>query len=517
LNVGHFQLERDSGATVAPVNSCEPDVRAFLMDPSIITINLTSDDVDENRRCTFWAPYFKNSTGHQFTVWLRGTGTGTQIAWYLHHVQPIAFRGVVSEVIGALLMYAGYDAARIDQDSFDEAYDAELMVGADNSNRPYVWVIPQQGESVMATIKRVMLHWDHILTFNNAGKLALVPVESVDTPYVFLSEHSNILKLKQQVDKSLIYNYSLAMHGGGYMRHAEYVGISQPSPIAHCTYEPHLKSDYQQAMIDEYKDTASVNQFGERQFGSRVKQTLTEGTAEETEMTYGRGVGFGFSGIQRRERIYTTRTIDTLSEGEPITVAHFPLCHRKTIKDLIMARFLSNETQIRNIGEVEQDLLGFDHDIGQLILDTDTGLTYRCVKQTMDFNKFTVKSGLIQEHATEYSTAETVIWEFINLEDAPVGGSGSMFHSIGNTYVTLTLTVAPVGHDWHYQIWVSADGGPWFNEGTNWTAEVGPLVHQVVLTGEFDEVRFFIRGADDDGSGGQEIPTHFVKMPTATI
>ena len=512
FNVGRFQGERDSGTTVLPINSVEPVSWGFDSDPNLILVNLTSDDVDEQRWCTYHAPYFKNpsSTGPpdlQFQMWTRGTGSGTQLAWFLHHVQPVAFRGVVSEVIGAILMYAGYDPNRIDQDSFDEAYDAELLAGSDNNKRPYVWVIPQQGESVLATIKRIMQHWNHILTFDRAGKIALVPADSLDTPYVIIDTDSNILELKSKVNKELIFNKVTAMHGGGYMRHAAYVGIGQPSPVARCHYEAHLKSDYDSAFSDEYLDQDSIDKFGERQYGDQIRQPMT--MSEREIMVPGRIA-------EDRPLTRIPRTINVASEGEPVSIAHFPHYHYTDIKDAIMARFLSNETKLKDTVEIKQDLLGFDFDIGHMVLNGQTGLTYRCIKQTLDFNKFTVTSNLLQEFGTEYAYASTVIWEFVNLDDAPVGGT-SIWHSGGSTWLSTSLTVTPSDHDWRYRIYISKDGGEWEERTSGWIGNTGSLSVSGSWSGENDEVRVFIRAADDDGLGDPEQPTPMIAMPTATI
>ncbi len=517
FNIGTFQGERDSGATVMPLQSVEPTARSFIMAPNPTIVNLISDDVDEHRWVTFYAPFYRHSSGQQFQAWTRGTGSGTQQAWYLHHVQPIAFRGVVSEVIGAILMYAGYDAARIDQDSFDDAYDTELLIGPDNDERPYVWVIPQQGETVLATIKRIMQHWNHILTFDRAGKLALVPADSQTTHYVFHDVDSNILELKNQVDRSLIYNTATVMHASGMMRHAGYVGPTQPNPVARCHYEPHLKSDFQQAYIDDYSDTASIAKYGERRYGSRVKQTVTEGTEVVTDMTYGPRIGFDwFHHGAGRERIYTDRTVDTISEGDPIKIAHFPLCYRDTIKDLIMERFISNDAQLKEIVEVKQDLLGFDFDIGSMVLNAVNGLTYRCVKQTIDFNKFTVTSSLIQEFGTQYSTAENVIWDTVNLDDAPIGTT-SLGNLTGDSYLEINILVTPTDLDWRFRIYASKDHGPWEELTSGWTSKTGNFYEWYRWSPLNDEVRLFIRAADDNGSGGEEMVTPFIAMPTAYL
>jgi len=510
LNVGKFLLRRTTDSSIEIIVQCvEPYARGFSADPNLIIVDLMSDGAnDDPHRGSYYAPFSKisgSSPADKFTFWVRGSGAGTLYDYYLHHKQPIAFRGVVSEVIGAMLMYAGYTASNIDQASFDDAYDAELNVGPDNNNRPYVWVIPEQGETILATIKRVMQHWSHILTYNKDGKFALRPADSFAEFFVALDNNSNVKEIKTWANKNIVLNKCLAMHGGGYMRHLDYSLAVQPNPRLNAYYEPRLKSDYTQAFIDEYSDSNSITKFGERQFGNRIRNTFNErpGTAY--------GVGRRDGGPLVRD---IPRTISIFTEGDPINVAHYPLVHRSEIKDLIMERFLSNEAQIRTFIEVTQDFMGLDYEIGSVVYVPSELGDFRCIKQTIDYNSLTVTSELIRNFPTEYTTASTAVWAYVNLDDAPVGTT-VLSEAAGTMTLEVNLTTTAL-LDWHYQIYISKDGGPWEEfYTTGWEAETGNLDIQDTWSGDTQSVEVIIRATDDDGGGGQCTPTPWVRMPTA--
>ena len=333
LNIGYFIGKKTTDSSVViKIGCCRPDFRAFSADPNLILIKLGSTDseVNEYRRLTYWAPYAKQVNGN-FFCYIRAGSTNT---YEIYHVQPIAFRGVVSEVIGAILMHAGFDDSYIDKDSFDEAYDAGLNSGSDNDERPYVWVIPEQGETILATIKRVAQHWSHMLTFNKDGKLAIRPADSIEEFFSALDENANVKSIKTWDDKDLILNSCLAMHSGGLIRYTDYPNAASTDPDFNAEYEPHLKSDVNQEFIDEYSDTTSITKFGERQYGNRVRTTLVEGT--------GTAYGVGRRGGAGPLVPDIPRTISVFTEGEPIKVAHFPQIHQKAIKDNIMLRFTTN-------------------------------------------------------------------------------------------------------------------------------------------------------------------------------
>jgi len=399
--------------------------------------------------------------------------------------------------------------SNIDQDSFDEAYDAELNAGSNNDERPYVWVIPEQGETILSTIKRIMQHWSHMLTYTKGGKIALRAVDELTDFFVAIDNNSNIKGLKHRADKSLILNKSLAMHGGGYMKRTAYPNAASLFPFLNARYEPHLKSDYEQAFTDEYSNTASITKYGERQFGSRVRA----GSPSEREalenywLPFVAGMGTGYSG-------YATRTISFQIEGEPIKVAHYPLIHKKDIKDNVMKRFTTNEAELRTFVEIKQDFMGLDYEIGSIVYVPSLGGDFRCIKQTIDFNNFNVQSELVSNFPTEYATASTVIWTYVNLDDAPVGTT-VLSESSGTMTLEIDLTTT-AGLDWHYQIFISKDGQPWEEFSTGWDAETANLDIQDSWSGNTQSVDIVIRAADDDGIGGQCTPTPWVTMPTAT-
>ena len=140
---------------------------------------------------------------------------------------------------------------------------------------------------------------------------------------------------------------------------------------------------------------------------------------------------------------------------------------------------------------------------------------FRCIKQVIDFNKLTVKSTLIRNYPTEYTTASTGIWAYVDIDSAPVGTT-NLSEAAGVMTLEIDLTTT-AGLDWHYQIFISKDGGPWEEfYTTGWESETANLDIQDTWAGNTQSVEVIIRAADDDGSGGQCTPTPWVRMPTAT-
>jgi hypothetical protein len=511
LNVGYFLGKKTSDSSVViKCICCRPESRGtFSVDPALATVDVPSTDTQpaEFRRNSYYPIFSKQSSSGppdpKFYCFFRAGSTNT---YDLYHVQPITFRGVISEVIGAILMYAGYTAANVDQDSFDECYDAENNVGADNTERPYVWVTPEQGETVMATIKRVMQHWNHILTYNKEGKIAIRPADSFYEFFSALDSHANIKSLKIRSEKDMILNKCIAMHGQ-YVRFVDYPNAGSPVPDFNAYFEPTLKSDITQAFIDEYSDTSSITKYGERQYGDRVRTTL--------EPSPGTFVGVGRRDGSGPLVPDVARSVTKYTEGDPIKVAHYPFVHQKDIKDNIMLRFITNEAKMRKIIEVEQDFLGLDYDIGSIVYVPSEDSEFRCMRQTVDFNSLTVRSVLITNHPCEYTTASTTVWGNVDWDSAPVGTT-NLTESSGTMTLEIDLSMG-AAVDWHYRIFISKDYGPWEEfYTTGWESITGALDIQDSWSGNTQVVEVIIKAADDDGSGGQCTPTPWVRMPTAT-
>ena len=184
------------------------------------------------------------------------------------------------------------------------------------------------------------------------------------------------------------------------------------------------------------------------------------------------------------------------------------------MKDLIMARFISNEARLRDTALLIQDFMGLDFDVGSIVFVPELNRQYRCIKQTVDYNKFQVRSELLETFPTRYSSAPTVIWDYINDADAPIGST--LLTDMGSDmHLDLEIGDVTPGLDWWYQIYVSKDGGAW-EELASFTANTGPLIETFIWSGDTATVEVLIRGADDDGSGGQSFATPFVPMHDGT-
>lgn len=481
-----------------------------INEPALSGVDLPTYGVAGRNYSVYHSPFYRI---YQPTIfwWTRTVGSSGALTYDLFHVQPIAFRGVVSEVIGAMLKYAGYDESAVDQDSFDNAYDLELLVGADNGERPYVWVIPQQGETIIDTIKRVCQHWHNLLVFTSEGKIALrPPSESPDGPYTILSSASNIKKLEFNYSADEVVNTCHAMHCALSKRWPDDSQTS-PYPDFGAQWEPQLKSDVLGFFLDKYVNQDSIDMYGKRELGSRIRQLATMNTVEGRR--YGLRGGFMAWSLGLEN---PPVTLNILTAGESTSIFHLPLFSLKAIKDVFMDRFPSSDAVPRLRVKVTQDFLGLDQDLGMMfsLFDDEGGLkNFRVVKQTIDYGSFTVITEGLEEMGTEYSTAgDTRIWSIVHPDLAPVGttilvdNGGEM-----ELYVAVTST-----YNWYYQMLVSKDGAPFEELTSGWTSVTGSLQSYYYWDGFTSKVDVIIRAAHNDGSGGQEIATPWTLMPSAT-
>lgn len=503
-NVGYLLGKSTADPTIQlRVNIIYPVGTGMLVDPAVSSVKLPSYGIVERQYPRYKPPFYR-IFGPSIDWWVRGNGPSGGLVYDLFHVQPIAFTGTVSEVIGAILMYAGVDPTFIDQDSFDWAYDEEIAVGPDNANRPIVWVIPMQGESYIQTIKRVTMHWSHMFCWSLNGKISLVPCNSADSPISILDTKGNIKKMESDIDLDRLTNKCHAMHGA-FSKHWSEGGWVSPEPYQNAQWEPKLKSDYLGEFTDLYEDSDSQDRYGIRVLGDRPRGT-GESTTLRQAVSYSPTYGFGF------------RNIDIVTEGQDIKILPLPLYYLKTIKNLFMAMFTSNEARPRLVGRITQDLLGLDMDIGTMVevFPPPPGdpVRYRVFKQSVDWNSLTVVSDVIETFGTEFPTASTVIWTYINPEIQPVGTAVLTKLGLDRT-LTITLPTTP-GLDWWWEIYISKDGGEFVPIELGWTAVTGDLSVVENWTGTTRTVDVLIRGADDDGSGGLSIATPFTTMPQAT-
>ena len=518
-NLGFFEGRKVGDHSIVlriGVTDPEPDQSQIghINEPVLDTVDLVSFGITDRNEALYQSPYYRVYDPY-IEFYTRADGGSGTFNYDLYHVQPIAFRGVVSEVIGALLMYSGCDTDYIDQDSFDAAYDLEMSLGADNGERPYVWVIPQQGETIIKTIKRVCAHWNHLLVFDQVGRIALVPAsESPLTGNVVISQASNIKALEFDYSSSEIKNKSSVMHCALVKRWNE--SNTAPAPDFGAAWEPQLKSDIQGAFVDDYVDQDSIDMFGERELGEQLRQVATAVTTTGAPSGAGRKPIGGPLG----PRVPYPSSMTVMIAGDTKNIFHLALFSLKTIKDLFMERFFSNETQQKVRIKITQDLLGLDQDLGSIIsvYDLDNELrNYRVVKQTIDYNSLTVITEGLEELGTEYSLAgSSDIWLDMDPTDAPIGTT-VLTESLGTIYLDVNLTTSS-SFDWFYQIKISKDGAAFIDLTLGWDANTGSLDETFDWAGDTERVDIIIRACDYGSAAplGQEIATPWITMPPAT-
>jgi hypothetical protein len=327
----------------------------------------------------FWLPMvFPVSGPSQYlSVYMTADPKGDIANWgpfHLYHYQPWSWFGRPAAIIASLLMRLGIDQDFIDTGSFDDSYDEQEVLGG---------LIPQTlfvsrefGRKPADLIKEVCRHCQDTIGYTMDGKFGMF---SRTSPTYSGSVDSIISITNTSTSKHLC--NTLRLTYGQVTRQVDRAG-NRPTILD--------ASDNEIPNVD-YIDNAKWEQAGESQADNNW---VVEATNSTSITAYGE---IPLGGV----------VIEADDDGNTISVpvTHFRFFPNSLDMELVTDRIDYEGTELREI-TITQNFLGLDYEVGTVLAgedltgDADTPFYLRCIKKTIDFNRMTVTSVLLETSVT---------------------------------------------------------------------------------------------------------------------
>ena len=216
--------------------------------------------------------------------------------WRLHHYSPWAWAGTIPEVIAAVAMAAGVHPDDINQDSFDNAFDAYDLITGDLpwrllDDKWTVYARRTLGNKVSDFIAEIARHGRDFVFTDENGKLALGsrtrPNNSISG---FDPATEGVLKtLSWESTLKHFHNSFRAIWGSAARQAWEdtngFAGDTPASGEMSASFEPNLESNPNlDRWVDEMKDPGSVSKYGVKWLKGKKVLANTRGQPEEVSL-----------------------------------------------------------------------------------------------------------------------------------------------------------------------------------------------------------------------------------------
>ena len=299
---------------------------------------------------------------------------GTGGPYHLYHYMPWCWYGRPAEVVASILLRVGINEDYIDTASFDDAYDDQEYF---TSTAVKVFVNREFGRSIADLVKEVTRHSQDQLGYTMGGKLGMFS----RTNPAYSGSTDGVIDIQNTATSKHLCN-TLRLTYGQVTRQAVTDRVNAPTEIVSndeennsdydmsATWEMTGESQLSDNWTLEHENTSSVSDYGEVPLGGIKLEVDDNGNTVSVPVTH-----FRFYGTDTPVEEYIAKRIDY--EG----------------------------TELREI-TITQNLLGLDYEVGTVLAgkeltgDADTPLFLRCIKKTIDFNRLTVTSVLLETSIT---------------------------------------------------------------------------------------------------------------------